>query len=118
MAEQDLECPVCFEPLTGQGTIPEITDNSLICRNGHLVCLECARCMIEPCEDNPCGFHIRCPMCRRYAKLSRLHLLVIMKGSWQKSRAMFRTVEDASRWYALERRNDTPSDGPPLTRGP
>ena len=101
------ECPVCFCALQGdlRGVV---TDNSLVCPNGHKVCTGCMRRLVEPCDTEATGFCYRCPMCREEVGLSRLHMMVLVCGTWGRaqdklrngSTLKFRSERDVRRWTA------------------
>ena len=93
------ECPVCFGALRG--------DDSVVCPNRHKVCTDCLRRLVEPCdvEFPATGFCYRCPMCREGAVLSRMHILVLICGSWSRTEdrlreGSFRSEHDMRRWNA------------------
>ena len=98
-------CPVCFGALQGdfRGVV---ADNSLVCPNGHKVCTDCMRRLVEPCDTEATGFCYRCPMCREETGLSRLHMMVLVCGTWGRaedqlrngSTLIIRSERDVRRW--------------------
>ena len=93
-------CPVCFGEVSG--------DNSLVCPNRHRVCTDCLRRLVEPCgvEFPATGFCYRCPMCRELTALSRMHVLILICGSWERAEdrffksSSFRSEYDMQQWNA------------------
>jgi hypothetical protein len=98
VVEKADECPVCYEPLTGQAPSDVVTDNSLRCPNGHLICTTCVRRLSRPCAKQDTGFYFTCPVCREGASLSRLHMVVLMHDSWCRARQLFGNVEEIHAW--------------------
>ena len=101
------ECPVCFCELLGD-VCGAVTDNSLVCPNGHKVCTDCMRRLVEACDTEASGFSYCCPMCREEVGLSRLHVMVLVCGTWGQaqdklrhgSTLKFRSEHDVRRWIA------------------
>ena len=91
------ECPICFNALQGD-VCGLVADNSLGCPSGHCVCIECLTKLVEPCDEEPTGFCYRCPLCRVDAGLSRLHVMVLIYGSWERAQRKFRCEQDVRRW--------------------
>ncbi|MDC0526260.1 hypothetical protein OAO87_04580, partial [bacterium] len=82
------ECPVCFCELRGDvGGV--VRNNSLACPVGHLVCTDCLRKLVEPCEEECTGLSFRCPMCRAQAGMTPYQMMVMIKGSWRGARDAF-----------------------------
>ena len=93
------ECPVCFCALRGD-VCGLVTDNSMRCPNGHQVCTDCMRRLVEPCDTAETGFSYRCPMCREESSLSRLHVMVLMYGTWARAQEKFRSEREVRQWVA------------------
>lgn len=97
----DRECPVCFGPLLGD-VYGVTANNSLVCPNRHNTCTRCVKKLVRASEDAPSGFAFRCPMCRVPTGLSRLHMMVVVRETWEEVRKDFRDEgmrqEDVRRW--------------------
>ena len=82
--QPDSECGVCmttkFEPYRKGGKPP----NALACSEGHPVCVECVRKLIQPvpvCSKTCSGFSFVCPFCRAKACLTPSHVLSVLVGN-------------------------------------
>jgi hypothetical protein len=84
------ECPVCLDAraFDEEGGLEGIG-----CARRHGICIKCA-CELAYFADCACddkstcscsGFVYKCPMCRGQVKLQRRHLLVMLKGSWERA---------------------------------
>ena len=80
------ECPVCLDALKFSSSDPDFPDNTLQCKNGHSLCTSCVGRLVQPCMHAPnercSAFHFNCPMCRGTACMESIHVLVVLKGSW------------------------------------
>lgn len=86
------ECPVCLEEraFDEDGALEGIG-----CARRHGVCIRCAReltyfagCDCRDKTECSCsGFRYRCPLCRGQCILQPRHVLVLLKGSWDRARA-------------------------------
>eukprot|EP00966_Prymnesium_polylepis_P135778 3138386-Prymnesium_polylepis.2 len=56
------------------------------------------RQIVRPHRTEPTGFGFKCPLCRAECGLSRLHLMVLMKGSWDASTSMFQNTTHVREW--------------------
>ena len=95
-AEHDC-CPICFEAVFAEPAGP-VAQNALGCPRGHAICTSCARKLVRPSKTAPSGLAFRCPLCRSSAALSRLHMMVMLKGTWRDARALFDSDEDEDEW--------------------
>jgi hypothetical protein len=73
-------------------------DHSVPCPNGHRVCTACLRRLVRPCDSEGTGLYFRCPLCRADAGLSRLHVAVLLLGSWTEVRKVWGGDEEVVRW--------------------
>jgi len=96
------ECPVCFCALRGD-VCGLVTDNSLSCANGHKVCTDCVRRLVVPDNTTETGFSYRCPVCREESGLSRLHVMVLIYGTWGRAQEQFRSEREVRQWTAGDR---------------
>ena len=92
------ECPVCYCPLRGNVCGVVSDNNSLRCPAGHGVCVDCMRRLVEPCHTASTGFCVRCPMCREVSALSRLHVMVLIYGTWERAEERFESEAAVRKW--------------------
>ena len=113
---QPVECPVCFElfepiHVNDDNTLSAIVyDNALTCANGHNTCVTCIARLSTPCEhwDNQCsGLRYACPLCRHSVRLTQLHMLVVLKGSWASALECFASFDSCVAWMQRERAYDS-----------
>lgn len=90
------ECPVCYEPL-GEPAGP-VAQNAVGCPRGHNVCTSCARSLVRPSKFEVSGLVFQCPLCRTGTALTRLQMMVLLKGTWREARLCFETDEDEREW--------------------
>ena len=87
----DGECPVCMDARAfgEDGGLDGIG-----CARRHGVCVKCARKLAYfagkcKCVDKSAcccsGFVYNCPICRGQVELQTRHVLVMLKGSWQRA---------------------------------
>ena len=75
-------CPVCL--VEGSARCPCGSLKGLGCVNGHAVCIDCARKLVEPCAPGcscPMRLNYKCPICRSPCSISPYHAMVLIKGS-------------------------------------
>ena len=102
------ECPVCFEAFSMHGEDP---DNVIFCGSGHAICTTCVQKLIKPgpiCCSTCIGFQYSCPICRKLACLSKKHLLVVQKHSWQKMYALFACPHELQEWATCKEEEEDP----------
>jgi len=78
--DMDTTCPVCYL---------ELDDNEITCHNGHNVCSNCIRELVQdkgackqPSTCGCTGFVYQCPLCRCSNLLRASHINAIVKGGW------------------------------------
>lgn len=93
---------MCYEPLCGHVASPlsVVTDNSLCCPAGHKVCTACLWGLVRPNEHESSGFSYCCPLCREESGLTRLHVLVLLRGTWGRAAEKFGSDAHRREWNA------------------
>lgn len=75
--------------------------NSLSCPNGHHVCTACVAKLARPtgrCNEECSGLNYQCPLCRQVSCISNIHMLVLLKGSWQDALRCFDCAHECRAW--------------------
>lgn len=72
-----------------------------MCPRRHSVCTRCVARLVTPterCGDECSGLQFRCPMCRHSVCVTHLHMLVLLKGSWDKALDCFESRHACEAW--------------------
>jgi hypothetical protein len=105
-AVQRKECPICFDPLAATPQGQALAENALSCCNGHQICVPCASKLVHPkgarCSPQCAGLAYACPLCRASACITHTHMLVLIKGSWQKAIDCFPSADAMRAWNRRE----------------
>ena len=104
LSSEEAECPICYNPL-GERAGPCMQD-SIGCARGHNICTSCARKIVKPCSSVPTGLVFECPVCRTHGVVTRIHLMVLLKGTWRDARKCFEGESEETKWVQSAARTD------------
>lgn len=99
-------CSVCYEPTTWSNFIDSKDkwrpNNAMVCPNGHATCMSCVRKIIKPsiCSGNcACtGFAFECPLCRHRRSMTKVDLMVLLRGELDSLFDVFHNFTTFTRW--------------------
>lgn len=82
-----------------------VNQQAFMCCNAHGVCIDCARAHVEPSKPRSqtcAGLRFQCPTCDEGCVLSKIDMLVLIKGAPLKAFGCFDFKVDALDWMRGE----------------